>query len=54
MHAQEESLKAPTTIEDSRLVKMVNAQGREEVGTRVATTIYACGIPFNVDLSRYW
>jgi hypothetical protein len=34
-------------------VKMLNVQGREEVETRVARAIYACGIPFNVVWSPY-
>lgn len=39
---------------DNRLVRMFNNQGREEVETRVARAIYACGIPFNVVWSPYW
>jgi hypothetical protein len=41
-------------IQESRIAKMVNVQGREEVETRVARAIYACGIPFNVVWSPYW
>ena len=33
---------------------MVNVQVREEVDSKVARYIYACGIPFNVVRSPYW
>jgi hypothetical protein len=32
---QEESAKPPSTAQDSRLVKMLNIQGKEEVESRV-------------------
>jgi hypothetical protein len=51
---EEEISKPPTTGKDSRLLKMLNNQGREEAETRVARAIYACGIPFNVVQSPYW
>jgi hypothetical protein len=37
-----------SAVQESRIAKMVNVQGREEAETRVARAIYACGIPFNV------
>ena len=35
-------------VRDSKISKLVNVQAREEVDSRVAKCIYACGIPFNV------
>lgn len=45
---------ASGTIQDSRIAKLVNVHAREEVDSRVARCIYACGLPFNVVLSPYW
>ena len=42
------------TVQDSRIAKLVNVQGREEAASRVAWCIYACGIPFNVVRSPHW
>jgi hypothetical protein len=42
------NLKAPSLNQNRRLIKIINAQGIEEVETRVARAIYACHIPFNV------
>ena len=39
---------------DSRLLKMLDNQGTEEVETSVARAIFVCGIPFNVVWSPYW
>jgi hypothetical protein len=39
---------------DSRLMKMFNNQKREEIDSRVARAIFACGVPFNVVWSPYW
>jgi len=53
----QESSKNPTgtpSVQESRIAKLVNMQGREEAETRVARAIYACGIPFNVVRSPYW
>jgi len=47
------SARSPS-IQESRIAKMINTQGREEAESRVAGTIYACGIPFNVVRSPYW
>ena len=44
---------ASGTVQDSRVAKLVNVQAREEVDSRVARCIYACGIPFNVVRSPY-
>ena len=33
---------------DSRLLKMLNNQERDEAESRVVSALYACGIPFNV------
>lgn len=54
--AQESSKNTTRTplVQESRIAKLVNMQGREEVETRVARAIYACGIPFNVVRSPYW
>ena len=41
-------------MQESKIAKLVNVQGREEADTRVARAIYACGIPFNVARSPYW
>ena len=41
------------TVQDSRTAKLVNAQAREEVDSKEARCIYACGIPFNVVRSPY-
>jgi hypothetical protein len=51
---EEEISKPASATKDSRLLKMLNNQGREEVESRVARAIYACGIPFNVVRSPYW
>ena len=37
-----------------QLVKMINAQRREEAKTEVARAIYAFGIRFDVVRSSYW
>lgn len=51
----EEDLSKPSNpIKDSRLLKMLERQGGEEVDSRVARTIFVCGIPFNVVRSPYW
>ena len=51
----EEEISKPATVgKDSRLLKMLNNQGREEVESRVARAIFACGIPFNVVRSPFW
>ena len=42
------------SVQESRIARLVNVQGREEADTRVARAIYACGIPFNVVRSPYW
>ena len=42
------------SIQESRIARLVNVQGREEADTRLARAIYACGIPFNVIRSPYW
>ena len=52
--AQEEPSKAPAIDQQSQLVKMINAQRREEAKMEVATAIYACGIHFDVVRSPYW
>jgi hypothetical protein len=39
---------------DNSLLKMLNNQGREEVESRVARAIFACGIPINVVQSPCW
>ena len=46
--------KGTSSMQESRIAKMVNVQGREEVDIRVARAIYACGIPFNVVWSPNW
>jgi len=51
---EEESSKLPNVGQESRLVKTLNIQAREEDQTRVARAIYACGIPFNAVWSPYW
>jgi hypothetical protein len=51
---EEEIFKPATISKDSRLLKMLNNQGREDVESRVARAIFACGIPFNVAWSPYW
>ena len=53
----QESSKNPArtpSVQESRIAKLVNMQGREEAESRVARAIYACGIPFNVVWSPYW
>lgn len=42
------------SIQESRIAKLVNVQGREDAETRVARAIYVYGIPFNVIRSLYW
>jgi hypothetical protein len=51
---KEEISKPVGAIKDRRLLKMLNNQGREEVESRVARAIFACGIQFNVVRSLYW
>jgi hypothetical protein len=51
---EEEISKPASATKDSRLLKMLNNQGREEAESRVARAIFACGIPFNVVWSPYW
>jgi hypothetical protein len=51
---EEKIPKPATATKDSRLLKMLNNQGREEAESRVAKTIFSCGIPFNVVQSPYW
>ena len=51
---EEEISKPAGAGQDSRLLKMLNNQGREEAEIRAARDIYACGIPFNVVRSPYW
>ena len=46
--------KGISSMQENRIAKLVNVQGREEADTRVARAIYACGIPFNVVRSPYW
>ena len=46
--------KGTSSMQESRIAKLVNVQGREETNTMVARAIYACGIPFNVVRSPYW
>jgi hypothetical protein len=45
---EEEISKPAGASKDSRLLKMLNNQGREEAESRVARAIFSCGIPFNV------
>ena len=52
-HASKISNSPSPSIQESRIAKMVNVQGREEVETRVARALYACCIPFNVVRSPY-
>jgi hypothetical protein len=54
VQALKNSKSSSSAIQESRIDKMVNVQGREEAETRVARDIYACGIPFNVVRSPYW
>eukprot|EP01018_Ginkgo_biloba_P023395 Gb_41608 [translate_table: standard] len=42
------------TKEMGQLKKMMDVGGREDVDSRVARCIYACGISFNVVRSPYW
>eukprot|EP01018_Ginkgo_biloba_P020701 Gb_30291 [translate_table: standard] len=42
------------TKEIGQLKKMMDIGGREDVDSRVARCIYACGISFNVVRSSYW
>eukprot|EP01018_Ginkgo_biloba_P032215 Gb_18618 [translate_table: standard] len=42
------------TKEMGQLEKMMDVGGREDVDSRVARCIYACGISFNVVRSPYW
>eukprot|EP01018_Ginkgo_biloba_P026643 Gb_19058 [translate_table: standard] len=42
------------TKEMGQLEKMMDVGGREDVDSRVARCIYACGISFNVVHSPYW
>lgn len=51
---EEESSKPPIIAQESKLVKMINVQGREKAKTRVARAIYASGIAFNVVWYLYW
>ena len=53
-HASKIGNSSSPSIQDSRIAKMVDVQGREEAETRVARALYACGIPFNVVRSPYW
>jgi hypothetical protein len=51
---EEEISKHAGASKDSRLLKTLNNQGREEAESRVARDIFACGIPFIVVRSPYW
>jgi hypothetical protein len=54
VHLEQEISKPTTATKDGRLLKMLINQGSEEVESRVARSIFSCGIPFNVVQSPYW
>jgi hypothetical protein len=51
---EEEIFKTASVSKYSGWLKMLNNQGREEVESRVARAIFACGISYNVVWSPYW
>lgn len=54
LEVKTELSKPSNPIQDNRLLKILDSQAREEVYSRVARAIIACGILFNVVRSPYW
>jgi hypothetical protein len=57
VQASKNSKGSSSAIQESRIAKMVNVQGREEAETRVARAIYACGILlmwFSLLIGKIW